>query len=94
MTSRRNFLRLAGATSLALWLPKVEPVPNAYDLFLARVGRKISQIVREQQRGIHRLVIAAPENGARCCRLTLVAGPSLLDRVVFVWAEPWEDNRG
>jgi hypothetical protein len=96
VTSRRTFLRSLGAAGLALLLPKtadpkVEET-DSYSIFLNNVHRHICDIVRQEGREVHRLEIAAPVNGFRQCRLHLVAGPSLLDRIVFVWDEPWEDD--
>jgi hypothetical protein len=71
---------------VALNLPRDE-----YGEFLERVGARVRQIVRENGRGVHRMWIDSPQaNGdhyVRLVNLTLVAGPSLLDKIVFCWYE-------
>jgi len=88
MHTRRAFIGLLGAAGFALLLPRAEQT-DSYSLFLSNVRRRVCRIVRQEGRGIHRMEIGPPVDGLRQCRLWLVTGPSLLDRTVFVWDEPW-----
>jgi hypothetical protein len=92
MHTRRAFVGLLGAAGFALLLPKAEET-DSYSLFLSDVRRRVCRIVRQEGRGIHRMEIGPPVDGFRQCRLHLVAGPSLLDRVAFTWYEPWTGDQ-
>jgi hypothetical protein len=96
VTSRRTFLRSLGAAGFALLLPKTADPKvaetDSYSIFLKNVHHHICDIVRREEREVRRLEIGSPRNGVRQCRLHLVAGPSLLDRIVFVWDEQWEGD--
>jgi hypothetical protein len=90
--NRRNFIFGAAILPLAF---KLQPMPTAptdeYTLFLERVRSRVIEVVRREQRGLHRLEIDPPRaNGGlyvRRVKLTLAAGPSLLDSTFFQWDE-------
>jgi len=109
-TSRRTFLLLGGAASLVLWLPKVEPAPDSYDAFLARVWQKVQQIMESEgrwrcghvsgTRDIKKFWIDSPRVSAdgthytRKVHIVLAASPSLLQKTHFEFDVPWEVTRG
>ena len=57
------------------------------EAFFAKVWSRVTSIVVEQRRGVHRIVIDPPRGNTRLVRLRLNAGPSLLDRIYYEWSE-------
>ena len=85
---RRDFISGLLILPVAAALPAVamhEPSDMYTVEFFGRVRRRAMEIARREGRGIHSLAVRAPRDGSRQVILKIDAGPSLLDRVVFVW---------
>jgi len=80
-------LPVAAAALPAAALPAAmhDPADMYSPEFFECVRRHAMEIVRREGRGIRSLAVRAPRDGSRQVILKLDAGPSLLDRVVFVW---------
>jgi len=89
---RRHFITLLAAGLAATTLPAaVVTVPNEWDEFIARVHARVIGVVRREGRGVKKMWIEPPRaDGARYTRrvhIELEPGPSLLDRIYFVFDE-------
>jgi len=94
--NRRAFIKsscVAGALAVGVVSVSVlAAAPDEYGEFLQRVAARIRTITEREQRGVRRMWIDPPRVvDGRTCRtvhLQTNAGPSLLDKLFFIWDEP------